>query len=510
MWLPETHGQLASADSGRRVALSHLPTILAWTSLVFLAVYFAFFLYRSFYLIAYRYPTLFVEPYLLEGARLLGRGQNIYTDIQEPPYLGVVYPPFFFVVVGLMFRLFGVSYAVGRSISFVSAILIGLVIYKATLQETKQRFVASVAALLFFAAHYVYTFVPDFRVDMLGILLAFSGVFVLSRARENGWLPIVVSPILFSLAFYTKQSLLVAPLAASLYLVVIGKIQKGVAVGALFAAIVVPLFLILNQLTHGQFYQHIVVFHALPLDLERALREMYKWVIMYPVICGLVLVGTLWLTTNRTHLSIWHGYLVASLLVALISTARVGVWINNLIELWAISCTVAGITLASILNNDHERVGRDLALALLVVQCLVIFHAPFLPQSIQKNYFFYQFVRPDHLVSDVAELQARTEIVDLISTNRLETLSFIDGLGNFLDTTDSETIELSPEPFIYDQLHRMGCWNPDSFVQRIRNKEFDLIVSRTSLADYPYEIEEHYSMRRQLSSFFLYEPKTNP
>lgn len=502
--------RLALMEPGSQPTLPHLPRGLAWLSLGLLVLYLVFFLYRALYLIAYPYPTLYVEPYLLEDARLVGQGQNIYTHIQDPPYLAVMYPPFFFAVVGLLFRLFGASYAIGRSVSFVSALLIGALIYKATVDQTRQRLAATAAGLLFFGAHYVYTFVPDFRVDMLGILLAFGGVYVVSRAGDSRWQPVVVASVLFSLAFYTKQSLLVAPVATSLYLLAMGKIRKSLTLAALCVGIIAVLFAVLNHLTQGQFYQHVIVFHALPLDLERPFRETYKCIIMYPVISAFLLVGILWLMSKRIPFSVWYAYLLVSLPVTLISAARVGVSINNFIELWAVGCVVTGITLASILNDSSERVARDMALAALVIQSLAMFHAPFLPQSIQQSYFFYQFMRPDHRVSDAPELQARREMVELIRANRLGTLSFIDGFGNFIDTTDSELIELSPEPFIFEQLRQRGYWDPASFVQRIRNHEFDLIVSRQRLLDYPYEIEEHYRLTDQRSSFFLYEPEFNP
>ena len=174
----------------------------------------------------YPYPLEWMEGAgLVQVSRLLA-GKALYAA-PSVDFVPLIYPPVYFYVSAGIAKLTGLGFGALRFVSFLASALCTTIIYLAVKEKTNNK----VAALLgagCFAATFMLTgqWFDIARTDMLAAALSMLGIYLAREpTQETLQQPrsfsvtyrVLLSGLVFALAFLTKQSALVVGLAAILY-----------------------------------------------------------------------------------------------------------------------------------------------------------------------------------------------------------------------------------------------------------------------------------------------------
>ena len=266
----------ALAEFFRRTEASVADRLVRIAFLVFLAALvgnFARWAWNAVAATRFAYELDYGEGIVWEQARLIFSGAG-YSDINEPPYFVFHYPPVFHIVSELLALLLGTDQlAAGRLVSIVSTVGIAIIVGALTIQAVRPRLNAKMSALCgLCAALMLFAFFPIAswslvdRVDMLGALFALLGAYFGLRAVQKPWL-VSVSALCFDLALYSKQTLIAAPIATFVTLLIV---QPRLAWRGCFVAIGMGALGLLtaSSLTDGRFLQHLLLYNLNRLVLS--------------------------------------------------------------------------------------------------------------------------------------------------------------------------------------------------------------------------------------------------
>jgi hypothetical protein len=237
----------------------------------------------------FNYTLDYGEGPLLDQAVRLSRGENIYRkDISVPPYNIANYPPLFILVQVPFVWIFGPALWYGRLISLLCSLLAALFTGLTIWALVRDRLAAIAGGLLLLAIPYVLHWSPLNRIDNLALALLMAGLFTAARkpdSRKNR----ILAAVLLLLAIYTRQSYgLAGPLAAFFFLLLAptasieqqpdlrNALRQGWRQALEFAlwlgGLGLALFLLLNLVTRGGFFFHVVTANVNPFYWETVRR----------------------------------------------------------------------------------------------------------------------------------------------------------------------------------------------------------------------------------------------
>ncbi len=231
------------------------------------------------------------EGLVLDETLRIRQGLPIYNPITPTSFISGPYPPVFYYLSAFLINFTGENMLAGRLISFTaalgSALLIALLVIRenhpsnslrasntstqiqnSKLKTQNSKLIALVAGAALLTTPPFLIWASRNRADMLMVFFALAGCYALlgwnpARSQRYAYLLPVLSIICFGLACYTKQTALVAPAAAALWLLLrhpkIGLLYSA----GLAAGLLLP-FLTLEIITRHEFYRHIISYHALP------------------------------------------------------------------------------------------------------------------------------------------------------------------------------------------------------------------------------------------------------
>jgi hypothetical protein len=266
------------------------------------------------------------ESWLLDGAREVTQGNGLYAAPNHLPLMQIAYTPLYYLLVGELQRAVGDhGYTVGRAVSL-AATLIGMVALAWSVRCVTGfwRFGWLAAGLLLAQNLTLLLWGTLERVDALALSLTLVGLALFTMRHSS------LAAIFFVLAFFTKQTFVVAPLVAAISLwpcrarlvrfvgLMVGGVVGGVLVTQLF--------------TQGWFWWHVVTANANPLDLLTfsVLMGSFLQFNGVPVLAALVSITLPAAPGER----VWRWYFVGSLLM-LPLVAKLGASSNYWLELTA-------------------------------------------------------------------------------------------------------------------------------------------------------------------------------
>ncbi|UCH95032.1 MAG: glycosyltransferase family 39 protein [Candidatus Aminicenantes bacterium] len=184
--------------------------------LLFAFLYMGAFLLSSFIRIFYPYQLTWMEGAMVDHIRWLLAGNTLYGPpaIEFTPY---IYAPFYYYFCGIFMKIFGGGFLVPRLVSFISALLLLVLVWRLIKFETRSRFYAFIG-VGFAAAFYPLTrcYFDMARVDSFFIFLLFLGIYIMRTAKTSRG--IYLSAFVFFLALFTKQQALPVIAAVGIYL----------------------------------------------------------------------------------------------------------------------------------------------------------------------------------------------------------------------------------------------------------------------------------------------------
>lgn len=254
------------------------------------------------------------EPEILNQAWRWLHHEPLYRGTEQPPYVFAAYPPIYYVVVGSLLRLSGLSYLPAQVVSLLSAgaILVCLYLFSRRNAESESW----PLALLFLTPAF---FISAFRChpQMFATACTIWSAYLFVSARPP--LSLILSPLLAALAIYTKQSQIALPLAAMGYLALTSYKRLLIYTSVFGLATGIP-FVWLQWTTHGYFFYDIVTLAALQYSFAQIPLWLYK-------LLGPLVVFLIWacLRATRTLLSRTWGFLdVYFTIVVVLSVVSIG------------------------------------------------------------------------------------------------------------------------------------------------------------------------------------------
>ena len=148
----------------------------------------------------------------------IGHGglKHIYYQIGQFPYYQTPYTPIFYLITGPLYKIFGATLLVGRSLSLVagigSSIFCGLIVK----EVTKSKWYGLLGGLIFWVPPINRAWPLFLHVDCLGLFFSLIGTYLV--VKYFGTKKILWAVIPYLLAVFTKQIFVTAPAVVILYL----------------------------------------------------------------------------------------------------------------------------------------------------------------------------------------------------------------------------------------------------------------------------------------------------
>jgi hypothetical protein len=399
-------------------------------------------------LATFPYQIDYGEGLLLEGALSLRQGRPLYPAVSQLPVVLHVYGPLAYAATAATLRSSRVSFTSGRLLILVCALTVS-----ALLASLLRRWTGSLRIALAFAL--ILLTIPAFRfwtyllrADLIGIALSVSGLalFALKR-RYKYW-----SILFFAAALFCKYSLLAAPLAVFLYLLVTRQFKDAARFATLLALTCGTAFAVFQVSTGGGFAFHMFSTHPDPYSLTQVFALSGLVWLSAPVVAGLALFHVLRkIRSGEPDISAIY-FLTAS--ITSLTAGKQGSTTNHFLEWMVAACLCAGMGYATVKSQHPYRLlPVTLALVLSIAIGVLI-----QSRASQQPY---------------AELAECSGIYDYVaSANSPRVLS--QSLGPLL--LAGKPVLLT-DPFVYGQLVQHGKWSDSNLVRLLNERYFDAILT---------------------------------
>ncbi len=328
--------------------------------LAFVALLFLFLVYLIYAVALFRFPFDYDqgEGFELWDAVLLSRGQGIYLDNESYPFYSSNYGPLFPALLAPLVKILGPRLWVGRVFSFGATLVIGGTIFWLVSRETRDRTVAALAGLTFFAANIVYQIGPLFRLHMTMVMFGVLGIAFMARLedKEHGRRNLWLGMAFLLAAGYTKQLAFDAVAAAFLFFF-LRRPKQAIIYGIGFAAVVAVIFGLLNLITDGQWWFNAITANANPFISGQTQALYQQWFELYTVIILLAAGYVLW-TLYLDRISIFSLYFVLATAKGALS-GKWGAGPGYFVTAIVAACICAGIGLGLLRNWLKRRAAQE-------------------------------------------------------------------------------------------------------------------------------------------------------
>jgi hypothetical protein len=453
------------------------------------------------------YQLDYGEGVLLHFVNEWAHGRPIYKAIEGYPYITSNYAPLPMVLALVLRPLLGVTYAAGRVWALLSVATSATILVAWVRREGGQWLPAGAAALLFIGSPYLYHWAPLFRVDLVGLALTLGGlyaVFSASPPRAIGkdgrqrpgllWL----ATVLFVAGLYAKQSFLFAPAAALAYLFIFVERRRAIEMAVAMAVLGGGLFLLINSLTGGGFWDGLVASNVNPFLWREFWGQLADFFGTFAIL-GLL---TVWYVVDKfvldhatllrdkvSPLDLYLPMALASLGLA----GKAGAWENYFFEALAAFALCGGLGLARLARHRQWAL-RLLAPTLVLVQIGLMWHTPgvanrYMELTRRSNETMVPILAatPDPIISeDMGLLVTNDKVLDYYS-------------------------------FQYSQLARAGQWDQAWELGQLRDRRLSMVIlergTRLDVDRYQRftreflsELDRNYRHADTVGKYEIYEP----
>jgi hypothetical protein len=411
----------------------------------------------AFLLLLYPYGANYGEAPIMDQALHIAEGHNIYKpNLQLPPYVIANYTPIYPLLIGGVYYLTHLPLLnIGRTISILAAIASSMLLGALANKFFHSPIVGLLTASLFLGHPYVGLWSGLVRVDALALAFSLGGLWIVcTRWRSTAWLAIAIICLLASI--FTRQTfLLAAPFACGVWLIR-NDWKRGLTFLAALAFLGLAVFLIINSVTQGGFYQHIVTANVNTYTIGRTVSMGMLYLLIGPV---LLFMAALTIRTSARQpmepFLVWGflPYTGGAFLTAL-TVGKIGSDINYFLEFTA----AAAVWSAGIYRIKP---GKPAAFMFLLHAIWAVTFSGLLFQA--------PLVK---LWNNIAEVDAQARQVQAaVAQGRVLA-------DDRLDLVVLAGQEIYFQPFEYTQMYSAGLWDTTNFEAEIARQEFSLILIR--------------------------------
>jgi hypothetical protein len=182
-----------------------------------------------------------LEGTLLHEARLVRAGEPLYRPLVPDEFVSAPYTPLHTLALAATSPNPARPFTAGRTISLLALVVVALAVFGFVAVHTRLVWLGVIAALLLLAFPPAQLWATRIKPDMLALCFTASGLLVASLrgGRWADW-----AALLFALAFWTKQTALIAPFAVGVNLLLTDwrraaryALTYGLALGAPYLAL---------------------------------------------------------------------------------------------------------------------------------------------------------------------------------------------------------------------------------------------------------------------------------
>jgi hypothetical protein len=480
--------------------MNKLNPIIRSLLLAGLAVYFLFFIVNCLITIGHPYPIDYAEGISLDRVIKIThwRWDGIYGDITHYPYLSCQYNPVAWVLIAALAKVFGGSLALGRSFSFGTALLLGLLIYLFVQRKTKDNYLAGLAALFYFASPYVYYQAHVFGDIMsLGIIFSLLGLYCVDK--YEGSQKVFWAVPFFVLAFFTKQYFIAAPIAACLYLFFRDR-KTAFIIGLAYSLCLAAGIAVAAYLTNGYFIFHTIMSNRFSYVVFKMVFEYISTIQIHFLLLTIAVVYVLSkLFVKKADL--FSIYFMITALIAL-GVGKVGASsISYMLELLVVSCLLFALYFKEQGDQIAANIQSGLFISILLIgQLITLAHAPYAADSSYRLSSTPTY--RDRLVGEQVSRLIKQATGPVISQDA----GFVVINGQ----------ELLVDPILVTQLSLAGMWDQSNFVKDIDQRKFTLVLLKFDLATTKHTgwftdemllvLRNNYQLVEQIGGNYLYKP----
>jgi len=330
--------------------------------------------------IGYPYELDWMEGGSVELAARVADGQSLYAS-PTLAFVGWAYTPFFYWVSAVVAKIIGLGFVPLRLVSFTASLTSMATLAWIVTRETRDRVAGIVAAGLFAATFQISGSWFDIgRVDSLFVALTLLAI-AFGREARTARGGVALGTLAF-LAFFTKQTALLALLPVIVYLAVTRR-RVGIPALVTLLALVIGSTLVFNAATDGWYGYYVIgeLLHqpvAYQLWVGFWVNDIlhHQWPLVILILAGAAMLA--WRAKQRPSLSspaVYYAIAAAGLLgSAWVSRLHSGGYLNVLIPAYAAVALLAGLTYGAVVRGRRGAIARPvLAVALLLQLALLIY-----------------------------------------------------------------------------------------------------------------------------------------
>ena len=251
----------------RTVPLADSRTAYAWLAAATPLVAAAFSIAHMARSVFVPYELDYGEGLVLWESLRITNPQVVYHPIETSPFVVAIYPPGYLLAAHFAGAAIGDIQIGGRLVTLVATLLCAVMVAAIVLEllparlDRRARWIGALTAgALALSLANVRRWGPLARVDILGVALSLSGLFLFLNGRRYGW-KWYAAFTCFALAAFTKQNL-IAGAAACLVVAAFESRRAAAALAAFYALLVAGSFGVMQAITGGQFLQHLFFYPA--------------------------------------------------------------------------------------------------------------------------------------------------------------------------------------------------------------------------------------------------------
>jgi hypothetical protein len=402
---------------------------------------------RSVPLIVSPYQIDYGEGLMLDGALRIRHSRPLYADPFAFPVVIHVYGPVAYAVAASILPGGNASFPAGRLLILICSVALSSLLAMILRRLTGSWWIGLSFGFLLLTLPAFRFWLYLFRADVIGVLFSMMGI-ALYLLSEKYW---YWSVPFFGLAVFCKYSLLAAPVAVFIHLILNRKLRSGFVFAAGLGTASTVAFMALQIKTGGWFAWHMFSTHPDRYSLMQFFALGGVVLASAPVATALAAWYVAYDIRGRAR-SFPPIYLVVSTITAL-TAGKLGSTTNHFVEWMAACCMCAGLGYSWLLSKHAAR----------AMPITVLLSASVLVGTVVQNR---------------AQLEPSPELANCggayryVSTSSASSV-LSESLGPLL--VAGKPILVS-DPFAYGQLVKHGLW-PDERVEELVNERyFGLIV----------------------------------
>jgi hypothetical protein len=451
------------------------------------------------------WPVTHPEGALIATVVRVRDGEPLYQDFRQPPYLIAPYPPLQPVVAGLLSRLLSLStietIALARGLTLTASLASTFLIWEIARAHGASRQAALAGASLLLPLPFLDEWGFGVRPDLPALALSLGALLVLYRQPDRPW----QAAALAVLAFFTKQTAIALPVAATLWLILGGRWRAAIEFAATWILLAGVGIGLMELWTGGDYILNTVLalLNTPKHGFDLATRDIQPLFTDGWLPVGLAIIATVVLTVQRRR-SLPALYFLVATVVALVTLRNTGSDVNYLIEPAGAACILAALAIGRVWGAE---IRSARARWFQVISSVVLAGA-----AVVWGYPHFGYWRTDGGVQPIRRMPLQ-EIAAADSVLSEEPLAVI--LAD-KPLFVSDTFQIS-------QLTSSGFFDPTDLERRIKRSEFDLIVLRSDVSaprfwkhQYIFPeplrqaIKDVYISAGRVGIYWLYKPEHRP